>query len=214
MEKPKMVNIHNSIHIWFTKMVNIYDAKEFEKLYPSKHFLFSKTSWGHLEDVFSVKIFRLPRRLQEVFKTCLQDLFQRSLQDVFARRLQDVFNTSSRRYPIRLQDFFETSSRRISKTPSSRRLQDVLKDKKMLRWKRLQYVFKTSSVRLHQDEFLLGLLLKLFNNTVKMLFFLISPLKNCCFYLLFLASIYSFFLIIFMRLIVFFIVCPFDSCSL
>ena len=152
-----MVNIHNSIHIWFTKMVNIYDAKEFEKLYPSKHFLFSKTSWGHLEDVFSVTIFRLPRRLQDVFKTCLQDLFQRRLLNVFARRLQDVFNTSSRRYPRRLQDFFETSSRCICKTPSSRRLQDVsvrrlLQDvfKSLERQKNV--TLKTSSIRL-QDVF-------------------------------------------------------------
>ena len=93
-------------------------------------------SWRRLEDVFSVTIFHLPRRLQDVFKSCLQDLFQ--------RRLQDVFKTSSK-----------TSSRRICKTSSlrhlaimsSRRPQDVLKDNKMLCWGRVQNVFSTSSSR-------------------------------------------------------------------
>ena len=48
--------------------------------------------------------FRLPRRLQDVFKTYLRYVFLKHLQDV----LQDVFKTFSRR------------------------LQDVLEDKKML----------------------------------------------------------------------------------
>ena len=49
----------------------------------SKHFLFSKTSWRRLENVFSVTIFDLSKTSS------------RRLQNVFARRLKDVFKTSS-----------------------------------------------------------------------------------------------------------------------
>ena len=49
--------------------------------------------------------FRLPRRLQDVFKTCLQDVLQLCLQDVFKTCLQDVLQ-------LCLQDVFKTSSRR------------------------------------------------------------------------------------------------------
>ena len=81
------------------------------------------------QDVFSVTIFRLPRRLQDIIKTYLQYVFQKSLQDVFKITSQDVFKTFSR-HLIR---------------------------EKMLHWRRLQDVFKTSPPRrLHQDECLLG----------------------------------------------------------
>ena len=61
----------------------------------------SKTSSRHLQDmssrrlqdVFSVIIFCLPRRLEDVFKTSCE-MSSRRLQDVFARRLQDVLKTS------------------------------------------------------------------------------------------------------------------------
>ena len=43
-------------------------------------------SLERLQDVFSVTIFCLSRRFQDVF----QDVFARRLQDVFAERLQDV----------------------------------------------------------------------------------------------------------------------------
>ena len=51
--------------------------------FPSKHFLFSKTSSRRLQDVFSVTLFVF----QDVFKTYLQYVFLKRLQDVFARRL-------------------------------------------------------------------------------------------------------------------------------
>ena len=63
--------------------------------------------------------FRLPRPLEDVFKTYLQYVFLKRLQDVFARRLAIM---------------------------SSRRLQDVLEDKKMLHSRRLQYVFTKTNV--------------------------------------------------------------------
>ena len=114
---------------------------------PSKHFLFSKTSSRRLEDVFSITIFRLPRRLQDVFAIRLPKASSRRLQDVFARRLQDLFKTFSKRAckTILQDDFKKTSCNYVSKT-SSRCLQDVLQDKKMLHWRRLQYVFTKTNV--------------------------------------------------------------------
>ena len=99
---------------------------------PSKHFLFSKTSWIRLEDVFSVTFFHLPRRLQDVFKgssrrvfkTSSKDVFKtssRRLQNVFARRLQDVFKTSSKTSSRRIQDVFKTYPLDVFKKTSSRR---------------------------------------------------------------------------------------------
>ena len=111
--------------------------------YPSRHFLFSKTSSRRLQR----NTFRLPRRLQDVFKTYLQYVFLKRLQDVFktfSRRLQDVFQdvfkTFSRRLQDVFQDVFKTASRRLAIMSS----------------RPFQYVFKTPSVRLHQDECLLG----------------------------------------------------------
>ena len=78
--------------------------------------MFSKTSPRHLQDVFSVTIFRLPRRLQDssrgicdkssknVFKTS-----SRRFQDLFARRLHGVFKTSYKIKNVKLK----TSSRRL-----------------------------------------------------------------------------------------------------
>ena len=58
----------------------------------------------HLQDVFNVTIFRLPRRLEDVFKTYLQDVFKtyRRLgrqkncyaEDVFKTCLEDTFKMS------------------------------------------------------------------------------------------------------------------------
>ena len=63
-------------------------------------------SWKRLQDVFSITIFCLPRRFQDVFKTssrCLQDVMEdekllrwRRFQDVFKTCLEDVFKTSWR----------------------------------------------------------------------------------------------------------------------
>ena len=63
--------------------------------------------WRRLEDVFSVTVFHLPRRLQDV----LQDVFKTSLQDVLEgvellcwKRVEDVFKTC-------LEEVLKTSSR-------------------------------------------------------------------------------------------------------
>ena len=85
-----------------------------------KHFLFSKTSWKCLEDVFSVTIFRLPRRLGDVFKSSSRRVCNTSSK----KRLQDVFKTC-------FQDFFFKTS--------SRRLQCVFKNTSC------NYILKTSS---------------------------------------------------------------------
>ena len=97
-------------------------------LLPSKQFLVFKTSWRRLQDVFSVTIFRLWRRLLKtsckyILKTSwkrLQDVLWdvlkaswRRLQDVFARRLQDVFKTSWRRLGRRKIVTLKTSWRRL-----------------------------------------------------------------------------------------------------
>ena len=102
-------------------------------IFPSKHFLFSKTSSRRLQDVFSVTLF--------VFKTSwrrLQDIFKTYLQYVFLKRLQDVFKTPSKRLPRRLPDVFARSLAIMS----SRRLER----QKMLHWRRLQYVFAKTIV--------------------------------------------------------------------
>ena len=40
-------------------------------------------SWRRLQHVFSVTILRLPRRLEDVLKTCLEDVLKTYLEDVF-----------------------------------------------------------------------------------------------------------------------------------
>ena len=92
-----------------------------------------------------IKTFCLsPRRLQDIFKTCLQDVFKTCLQDVFSvtifclsRRLEDIFKTSWRRYQDVLRDVFKTSwktkkcyAEDVLKTSS----RDVLKTS----WRRLE----------------------------------------------------------------------------
>ena len=113
-------------------------------------FVFMKTSWKRLEEVFRLrlqqtfsrglqdvliktKIFILLTRLQKTSSRCFyQDQYiplghtsSRRLQDVLQKRLQGIFKTSSRHF----WDVFKTSSRH---------LQDVL-------LRRFQDVFKTSS---------------------------------------------------------------------
>ena len=68
---------------------------------PSKHLFVFKTSWRHLQymswrclqHVFSITIFRLPRRLE----------------DALRRRLQDVFKTSWNTENCYAEDFLKTS---------------------------------------------------------------------------------------------------------
>ena len=74
-----------------------------------------KMSWRRLQR----NTFRLPTRLEDVFKTYLQYVFLKRLQDVFKTCLQDVLQLC---------------------------LEDVLEDKKMLHWRRLQYVFTKMNV--------------------------------------------------------------------
>ena len=74
-----------------------------------------KTSWRRLQ----CNTFRLPRPLEDVFKTYLQYVFLKRLQDVFKTCLQNVLQLC---------------------------LQDVLEDKKMLHCRRLQYVFIKTNV--------------------------------------------------------------------
>ena len=92
------------------------------KALPSKHFLVLKTSWRRLQDmswkrlenVFSVTIFCLPGRLEDVLKTSCKDVLKTSWKTkncyVTLKTSEDVFKTCLTR---RLQDM------------SSRRLQDV-----------------------------------------------------------------------------------------
>ena len=135
--------------------------------------MFSRCLWDmslrRLEDVFSVTIFRFPRRLQDALwdvvfrtsskplakskiatlKTCWRRLLHiswRRLQDVLKinkcllrRPLQDVFKTSSRRLQRRLQNIFKTSCKNFFKT-SSKRLQDIFK----MSSRHLQDIFKTA----------------------------------------------------------------------
>ena len=86
-------------------LILVIYAKSFWSI-PINHFLFSKTSWRRLEDVFSVtiRLRLLPRSPQDVVKTCLQDVFAstswRRLERqklLHLRRLEHVLNTSSLR---------------------------------------------------------------------------------------------------------------------
>ena len=90
-----------------------------------------------LEDVFSIKSFHRPRRLQDVFPRCLPNMSSIRLQNIFKTSLkdvsQDVFKTCLQVV------FFKTSSKRLQEDilqtrlkTSLRRLEDVLVDKKLL----------------------------------------------------------------------------------
>ena len=81
----------------------------------SQDLLVFKTSWRRLHHVFSVTVFRLPRRLQGVLQICLEDLWKtylktswrrlrrrkiftlitswRSLEDMSWKRPEDVLET-------------------------------------------------------------------------------------------------------------------------
>ena len=120
---------------------------------PSKHFVL-KTC---LEDVFSVTIFRLPRRLQDVLEDVkllrwrrVEDVFKTCLQDVFKTCLQDVFSVTIFRLPRR---FFKTSSsRRLCKTSSRCLGRRKIVTLKMF-WRRLQ---DTSWRRLQDQQMFAG----------------------------------------------------------
>ena len=86
-----------------------------------------KTSRRHLQDVFSVTFFCLPRRLEDIIARRLANTSWRRLEDILGRR---IANTSWRR----LQDVFKRSWKTKSFTlkTSSRCLQDVSENKKCL----------------------------------------------------------------------------------
>ena len=72
--------------------------------YPSKHLLVLKTSWRRLQNVFSVTIFRFPKRLEDVLKTSwktkncyAEDVLKTSWRHVLKTSWRHVFKTSSRR---------------------------------------------------------------------------------------------------------------------
>ena len=50
-------------------------------------------SWRLLQHNFSLTILRLPKRLEDVFKTYLQDVFKTCLEDVLKTYLEDVLKT-------------------------------------------------------------------------------------------------------------------------
>ena len=102
----------NSLLLFFKKLVSIITFKAWFEIITHRTFL--------------------------VFKTYLQYVFLKRLP----RRLQDVFKTSSRRLPRRLQDVLKTCLQDVLLLC----LQDVLEDKKMLHWRRLQYVFTKANV--------------------------------------------------------------------
>ena len=107
-------------------------------------FVWMKTSWRRLEDVFRLRLQKTSwRRLQDVLIKTNMFALDLPLQKTFSRRLQDVLvKTNIFVLAIRLQDVFKTFSRRLQDVfkTFSRRLQDVLQ-------KRLQDIFKTSSRR-------------------------------------------------------------------
>ena len=73
--------------------------------FPTKYFLFNKTSSRRLQDVF-----------QDVFKTSsrrLQDVFARRLAIMSSRRLQGVLEGKKMLHWRGLQDVFKTSSVRL-----------------------------------------------------------------------------------------------------
>ena len=86
--------------------------------------------WRRLQDVFSVTIFCLLRRFQDVFKTSSKTCSRRICK-TSSRRLQGVFRTSWKTKNCHAEDVLKTSSRLVLKT-SSRRLQDVFKTNKCL----------------------------------------------------------------------------------
>ena len=74
----------------------LFNQKSLQTIEHRKHLLVFKTSWRCLQHVFSVTILRLPRRLEDVFKTSLKMSLNTCLEDVLKTYLEDVFKTSRR----------------------------------------------------------------------------------------------------------------------
>ena len=69
-------------------------------------------SWRCFQHVFSVTIFRLPRRLQDVLKIFWRRLAKTSWRHL-ATHLEDVFKTSWKTKYCYAEDIFKMSSRRL-----------------------------------------------------------------------------------------------------
>ena len=72
-------------------------------------------SWRRLQHVTSVTIFRLPRRLEDVFQIRLEDVLKTSWKHL-ARRLEDVFKTSWKIKNCYTEDVLKTSWGHVLKT--------------------------------------------------------------------------------------------------
>ena len=118
-------------------------------IFPSKHLLVFKMSWRHLQRVFSVTIFRLPRRLKtswrhlakDVFlgrrkivtlktsslKTCLEDVLKTYVEDVLKTCLEEVFKTSWKQTNLNVYIFDLTNLHLTNLYLANlRRIQDAL----------------------------------------------------------------------------------------
>ena len=102
------------------------------KTQPSKHLLVFKTSWRSLQQIFSITVLRLVRRLQEVFKTshktswrrkifcaeflktCLEDVLKTCLVVALKIYLKDVSKTSQRQTNCLLVISVPNKSKRVS----------------------------------------------------------------------------------------------------
>ena len=104
---------------------NLLDETKGFKYQPSKHLSVFKTSWRHLQQVFNVTIFRIPRRLEDVLKTSretsckmkscyAEELFKMTWRHILKTFWRHVLKTSWRHV-------LRTSWRHVLKT-SSRRL--------------------------------------------------------------------------------------------
>ena len=112
---------------------------------PSKHLLVFKTSsrrlqdisWRRLQYVFSVTIFRLPRRLKDVLKTSPKKTKNCYAEDILKTCLEDVLKTSPKKTKnCYAEELLKTCLEDLLKTC----LEDVLKTS----WKRLEDVLKMS----------------------------------------------------------------------
>ena len=87
--------------VFLGNFLHIFRTTFLKNTSPSKHFLFSKTSWRRLEDVFSVTLF--------VF----QDVFKTSSRRVCKTSCNYVFKTSWKTKKCYTEDVFKTSSVRL-----------------------------------------------------------------------------------------------------
>ena len=92
------------------------DFKYTLQVVPSKHLLVLKTSWRHLQHVFSINIFGPPRRLEDILKTSwktkncyAEDILKMSWKQVLKMSWKYVLKTC-------LEDVLKTCLENIFKT--------------------------------------------------------------------------------------------------